>query len=83
MRVYLDIDVGDAAKYEQELAEYNRATAFLQQCGQQYGLPADIAELDDEGKQMLQEAYANDPNWSSKGDAGQALRQLICRLLLC
>lgn len=84
MRVYLDINIGDAAKYEQELAAYNRATSFLQQCGPQYGLSANIADLDNEGKQMLREAYANDPNWSSKGDCECCvLTRVSCRLLAC
>eukprot|EP00878_Enallax_costatus_P012925 GHUV01013497.1.p1 GENE.GHUV01013497.1~~GHUV01013497.1.p1 ORF type:complete len:202 (+),score=57.68 GHUV01013497.1:148-753(+) len=68
MRVFLDIDIGNAAEYELKLAAYNRATAFLQQCGPQYGLSTNIAELDDEERQMLREAYASDPNWCSKGE---------------
>lgn len=67
MKVFLDIDIGDAAKYEQQLAAYNRAVAFLQQCGSQYGLSSKLADLDDEGLQMLRDAYDSDPNWSSKG----------------
>lgn len=79
MRAYLDIDIGDAAKYELELAAYNRATAFLQQCGAQYGLSAIIQGLDNEEKQMLREAYANDPNWSGKGGLASA----ACALRRC
>jgi hypothetical protein len=67
MKVFLDIDIGDAAKYEQESAAYQRAVDFMQQCGSQYGLSGSLADLDDEGLQMLREGYSSDPNWSSKG----------------
>eukprot|EP00775_Hariotina_reticulata_P006818 gene6818-7034_t len=68
MKVFLDIDIGDAAKYERDLAAYNRALEFLHTCGSQYGLPSSLTEFDAEGLQLLQESYASDPNWSSKGD---------------
>jgi hypothetical protein len=67
MKVFLDIDIGDAAKYEQESAAYHRAVDFMQQCGSQYGLSGSLADLDDEGLQMLREGYSSDPSWSSKG----------------
>jgi hypothetical protein len=67
VKVFLDIDTGDAARYAEELAAFQRAQAFLQECGNQYGLPSSLAELDDEAQQLLQESYDSDPNWSSKG----------------
>jgi hypothetical protein len=67
MKVFLDIDIGGAAKYEQESAAYHRAVDFMQQCGSQYGLSGSLADLDEEGLQMLREGYSSDPNWSSKG----------------
>lgn len=67
LQVFLDIDIGDAARYEQELAAYQRAAAFLQEAGSQYGLPRSLAELDEEGQQLMQESYSADPNWSSQG----------------
>ncbi|WIA44586.1 hypothetical protein OEZ86_007309 [Tetradesmus obliquus] len=66
MKVFLDIDIGDAAKYQQESAAYQRAVDFMQQCGSQYGLSGNLADLDEEGLQMLREGYSNDPNWKSK-----------------
>jgi hypothetical protein len=77
MKVFLDIDIGDAAKYEQESAAYQRALDFMQQCGSQYGLSGSLADLDDEGVQMLREAYSSDPNWSSKG--GLSYCRFCCR----
>ncbi|WIA20264.1 hypothetical protein OEZ85_006099 [Tetradesmus obliquus] len=68
MKVFLDIDIGDAAKYQQESAAYQRAVDFMQQCGSQYGLSGNLADLDEEGLQMLREGYSNDPNWNSKGE---------------
>lgn len=68
VRVYLDVDIGDAARYAEELAAFQRATAFLAECGSQYGLPSSLADMDDEAQQLLQESYAADPNWSSKGE---------------
>lgn len=67
VKVFLDIDIGDAARYAEELAAYQRAQAFLQECGSQYGLPSSLAELDEEAQQLMQESYDSDPNWSSKG----------------
>lgn len=67
VKVFLDIDIGDAARYAEELAAYQRAQAFLQECGSQYGLPNSLADMDDEAKQLMQEPYDSDPNWSSKG----------------
>jgi hypothetical protein len=69
MKVFLDIDIGDAARYEKNLAAYNRALEFLHMCGNQYGLPSTMAGLDAEALQLLQESYSSDPNWSSKGAA--------------
>lgn len=77
MKVFLDIDIGDAAKYQQESAAYQRAVDFMQQCGSQYGLSGNLADLDEEGLQMLREGYSNDPNWNSKGG------QRCCRYSCC
>lgn len=67
VKVFLDIDIGDAARYAEELAAYQRAAAFLQECGSQYGLPSSLSDMDDEAQQLMQESYDSDPNWSSKG----------------
>lgn len=66
-KVFLDIDIGDAARYAEELGAYERGQAFLKECGSQYGLPSTLADLDEESKQLMQESYDSDPNWSSKG----------------
>lgn len=67
VKVFLDIDIGDAARYAEESAAYQRAQAFLKECGSQYGLPSSMADLDEESKQLMQQSYDIDPNWSSKG----------------
>lgn len=67
VKVFLDIDIGDAACYAEELAAYERGRAFLKECGSQYGLPSTLADLDEESKQLMHESYDSDPNWSSKG----------------
>jgi hypothetical protein len=67
VKVFFDIDIGDAARYAQEQAAYERGQAFLKECGCQYGLPSTLADLDEESKQLMQESYDSDPNWSSKG----------------
>lgn len=69
LKVFLDIDIGDAAQYADDLAAFQRGQAFLQECGSQYGLSASsVSDLvDEEAQQLLQESYASDPNWSSKG----------------
>jgi hypothetical protein len=79
MKVFLDIDIGDAAKNQQESAAYQRAVDFMQQCGSQYGLSGSLADLDDERLQMLQDGYNSDPNWSSKG----GLRFCYCLCHCC
>jgi hypothetical protein len=67
VKVFLDIDIGDAARHAEEVAAFQRAQAFLHECGSQYGLPSSVADLDDEAQQLMQESYDSDPNWSSKG----------------
>lgn len=68
LKVFLDINIGDEARYTQELAAYQRGVAFLSECGSQYGLTQDSpADLDEEAQQLLIESYDSDPNWSSKG----------------
>jgi hypothetical protein len=67
VKVFLDINIGDATRYAEELAAYQRAAAFLNECGSQYGLPSSLSDLDEEAQQLMQESYDSDPNWSSKG----------------
>lgn len=68
MKAYLDIDIGDAARYATELAAWQRAADFCAAVGSQYGLSSNVEELDEDGVAMLKEAYASDPNWASKGE---------------
>lgn len=67
VRVFLDIDIGDAAAHADAAAAHGRAQDFLAAVGPQYGLPGELQQLDEEGRAMLAEAYAADPSWSSKG----------------
>jgi hypothetical protein len=68
VNIYLDINIGDAAKHETAAAAYSRATAYLTACGSQLGLEAAAPEdLSDEGAALLQEAYAADPAWNTRG----------------
>ncbi|KAG1678895.1 hypothetical protein FOA52_003563 [Chlamydomonas sp. UWO 241] len=70
MRVFLDIDIGDAEAWRAATQRHERAQAFLEACGAQYGIMGDRVEaLDDEAAAMLLEAYAADKGWSAKGDA--------------
>ncbi|KAF8055596.1 peptidyl-prolyl cis-trans isomerase [Scenedesmus sp. PABB004] len=87
MRVFLDIDIGDAAAHGREAAAHARAVAFLAACGPQLGLPAALGELDEEAQGLLREAYAADPKWSAQGplrtDAPPPLRagRVVAELL--
>jgi len=67
-RVFLDIDIGDAAAYVSASAAYGRATAFLAEVGAQFGLSGRVNALSDEQKEILSDAYAADPSWSAKGE---------------
>ncbi len=42
-------------------------TAAVSVVGSQYGLPPELSALDEEGVQMLKDAYAADPTWAAKG----------------
>lgn len=81
VQVFLDIDIGDAVRYAEELSAYQRGQAFLKDCGSQYGLPSSLADLDEEGQTLLQESYASDPNWSSQGGSLQPVCQSCSRVL--
>lgn len=81
VQVFLDIDIGDAVRYAEDLAAYQRGQAFLKECGSQYGLPGSLADLDEEGQTLLQESYASDPNWSSQGVSLQPIWQSCSRVL--
>mmetsp|Transcript_36570 Transcript_36570/g.65438 ORF Transcript_36570/g.65438 Transcript_36570/m.65438 type:complete len:239 (-) Transcript_36570:92-808(-) len=66
-QVFLDIDIGDAGAFAAADAAHKRATAFLAEVGAQYGLPDTVGSLSEEQKEILSDAYAADPGWSSKG----------------
>mmetsp|Transcript_4909 Transcript_4909/g.10541 ORF Transcript_4909/g.10541 Transcript_4909/m.10541 type:complete len:240 (-) Transcript_4909:762-1481(-) len=68
VRVYLDIDIGDAAKYASNTDQFNRGESYYQSVRSQYGWTASTVDaLDDEQKQLLIESYNADKTWSSKG----------------
>lgn len=70
MRVFLDIDIGDAAAHAEATAAHARAAEFLAAVGApQYGLPGSLADLDEEQRATLLEAYAADKAWAAKGAA--------------
>ncbi|KXZ44583.1 hypothetical protein GPECTOR_65g201 [Gonium pectorale] len=68
MKAFLDIDIGDSAKYSAEYACYQRACDWLNAVGQQYGLSGPAEELDEDSAGTLREAYASDPAWAGKGE---------------
>eukprot|EP00798_Chlamydomonas_sp_ICE-L_P019383 gene19383-26032_t len=86
-KVFLDIEIGDAEKYQSAKDAYERAEAWLTKCGNQFGLPKCMDELDSEQKQMLQEGYEGDPSWSSQGEASTTkpdpilAGRIVCELL--
>ena len=67
MRAFLDITIGDVEAYAKDLAAHNLAKQYLQTAGLQLGLDSDIAALDDEQLQLLEEGYNSDPTWACKG----------------
>ncbi|GFR48516.1 hypothetical protein Agub_g10410, partial [Astrephomene gubernaculifera] len=69
MKVYIDIDIGDAARYATDFAAYQRASDWLSAVGAQYGLSGKVEELDEDAASTLLEAYASDPTWANKGEA--------------
>jgi peptidylprolyl isomerase len=69
VQAFLDIDIGDAAAYAEQLSCFQRADAFLSVVGPQYGITAPTNELDDEQRQTLEEAYDADKTWAAKGAA--------------
>lgn len=87
MRVFLDIDIGDAAAHADAAAAHARAAAFLAAVGSpQLGLPPRMSDLDEDGAALLLDAYAADKGWSAQGPALVAapppLRagRLVCEL---
>ncbi|KAI8469230.1 MAG: cyclophilin [Monoraphidium minutum] len=73
MKIFLDIDIGDAAAFAEASAAHERAQQFLAAVGApQLGLSSSLGDLDEEGAAMLLEAYAADKAWSAKGRAQAA-----------
>ncbi|GBF90618.1 hypothetical protein Rsub_03190 [Raphidocelis subcapitata] len=72
-RVFLDIDIGDAAAHAEQTAAHERAAAYLAAVGApQLGLPDSLAALDDDGAALLLDSYEADKAWSAKGPARAA-----------
>ncbi|KAG2493782.1 hypothetical protein HYH03_008002 [Edaphochlamys debaryana] len=69
MKAFLDIDIGDSARYATEFAAYQRAADWLAAVGAQYGLSGKVEDLDEDSASTLREAYAADPTWAAKGEA--------------
>jgi hypothetical protein len=67
MLAFLDINIGDADAYARDSAAHGRAQEYLQTAGSQLGLGSDIAILDEEQLQLLEESYNSDPAWAAKG----------------
>ncbi|KAI8968924.1 hypothetical protein BDF20DRAFT_826696 [Mycotypha africana] len=61
-RVFLDIKIGDIAKYEDELCRYNKAKSWVKQWAVTYGFATDdLDEIALEDKETLRDVLANDP----------------------
>ena len=75
-RVFLDIDIGDAAQHARDMQAYTLAQQFLAQKGSQFGWPTSVEEMDKESKEMVYETFASDPTWSTKVPTCQ--RSLLC-----
>ncbi|CAL8462976.1 g2510 [Coccomyxa elongata] len=68
MSIFLDVDIGDAAQNAKEVDAYTLTSAFFDQIGPQLGLSGPLKDCDTESKEILREAFAADPAWSSKGE---------------
>eukprot|EP01136_Pigoraptor_vietnamica_P030661 Opistho-1_new@8624 len=70
VRVFLDVDIGDAAPHAVAQAAVERAEAFLREAASSYGIQArSVADLSQDEVALVREYYASDPSWSRKGDA--------------
>ncbi|GAB4818955.1 hypothetical protein N2152v2_006001 [Parachlorella kessleri] len=68
LQAMLQAEVQREAEREQELAAaYTLSQQFLAQKGPQFGWPASVEELDKDSKEVVQDAFASDPTWSTKG----------------
>lgn len=70
---FLDIDIGDKAAYENQLALHEQTVFFFESIKVQYGMTGSLPEQSDDNLELLSEAFNSDPTWASKGDfAGRA-----------
>jgi hypothetical protein len=56
-RCYIDFASGDQAAYDTELAAYNGLSRWLAANGASYGLPTELGELDEVGRETLASVY--------------------------
>eukprot|EP00299_Pterocystis_sp_00344_P004991 c1629_g1_i1.p1 GENE.c1629_g1_i1~~c1629_g1_i1.p1 ORF type:complete len:250 (+),score=56.62 c1629_g1_i1:36-752(+) len=67
MLVWLDINLGDQAAYEEEVKSFNRAREFLKEVGPSRGFEDSLEALDGDTIEILQEMYQSDPKWLARG----------------
>ncbi|KAL6074236.1 Peptidyl-prolyl cis-trans isomerase [Balamuthia mandrillaris] len=65
--VWMDINIGSEEQHKKLLEEFERGQEFLRAVGESYGYGTSVNELDEDARTALQEIYASDPSWSSKG----------------
>ena len=65
---FLEVCAGDRQQHEAEAAEYARLSDFVRAKHAQLGLAgADLAALDDEGRELAKELYEADPSAAAQG----------------
>ena len=56
-RCFIDFASGDQAAYDNDLAAYEALSKWLAANGASYGLPTELSELDDVGRETLASVY--------------------------
>eukprot|EP00455_Lapot_gusevi_P018206 TRINITY_DN1988_c0_g1_i2.p1 TRINITY_DN1988_c0_g1~~TRINITY_DN1988_c0_g1_i2.p1 ORF type:complete len:242 (-),score=34.34 TRINITY_DN1988_c0_g1_i2:67-792(-) len=83
---FLDIDIGNAAEYEAQKTEFERAQEFARTNGASYGMKTSVLEMGEEEKEALKDIYLSNPALASlpiRLDPPQSLRvgRLVIQML--
>lgn len=64
-RCWIDFAAGDSQAYEEALRRYDELVKWLAENGAKYGLPGNLDELDDAGRETLAAVYEGDAKVSA------------------
>lgn len=68
-RCWIDFAAGDQEAYDAELRDYEKLSTWVENNGEQYGLPGNLSELDEVGQETLKALYEGEAKVSISVDS--------------